>query len=605
MRIELAEPNPDDTPLFAGLSVVPYVRIKERPTGAGAGERLHTFGRLRPTDAGGGPAGQRPENRVEYARDASPMSNGDGGAEVRAPVNHWIVALTVTLATFMEVLDTSIANVALPYISGGLSVGRSQATWVLTSYLVANAIVLPLSGWLIGLIGRKRFYMTCVFLFTLSSALCGAAPNIELLILFRVFQGIGGGGLQPSEQGILVDTFPGHLRGMAMAIYGVAVVVAPILGPVLGGYISDNYHWRWIFYINVPIGMLSLFLTHFIVQDPPGMEEERKKNARRGLSIDYIGLGLVSLGLGSLEVIYAKGQEWDWFGDPFWRVQIFFAIMVIGLTSFVVWELTHPNPIVNLRLLGERNFFACGIIIFIAFAVLYGSNVDTPQMLQELFGYDAFHAGLILSPSAFFTMAMMPIVGFLLGKKIDARFILPFGLLSLAGASYWQAHLDLTASPYTLIVPRCLQMTGVGLLFVPLNNAAYIYLPKNQVNNAAGLFNMLRNEGGSLGIAIVTAMVDRRSQFHQQRLAEHVRPSNPAVNRTLAQLSQTRMVRGGVSMVDAQKQAFGQMSGIVRRQLREMAYLDIFYIYMWMALATLPLVFLMKKSVATGNAPAH
>ena len=281
------------------------------------------------------------------------------------------------MATFMEVLDTSIANVALPYISGGLAVGRSQATWVLTSYLVANAIVLPLSGWLMGLLGRKRFYMTCVFLFTVSSALCGAAPSIELLILFRVLQGLGGGGLQPSEQGILIDAFPPRQLGMAMAMYGVAVVVAPILGPVLGGYISDNYSWRWIFYINIPIGIVSLILTSFIVQDPPGTGEEVRKNWKRGLKIDFIGLGLVSIGLGSLEVLYAKGQEWDWFGDPFWRVQTFFIAMMVGLGAFVVWELRHPDPMINLRLLGERNFLACGLIIYISFAVLYGANVAT------------------------------------------------------------------------------------------------------------------------------------------------------------------------------------------------------------------------------------
>ena len=435
------------------------------------------------------------------------------GAKSKAPVNHWIVAVTVTLATFMEVLDTSIANVALPYISGGLSVGRSQATWVLTCYLVANAIVLPLSGWLMGLFGRKRFYMTCVLLFTISSALCGAAPNIEMLIVFRVLQGLGGGGLQPSEQGILVDTFPPRQLGMAMAMYGVAVVVAPILGPVLGGYISDNYSWRWIFYINIPIGIVSLFLTSFVVRDPPGMDGEVRKNRERGLNIDYIGLGLVSVGLGSLEVLYAKGQEWDWFGDPFWRAQTVFVAMVIGLGAFIVWELRHPNPMVNLRLLGDRNLLASGLIIYVSFAVLYGSNVDTPQMLQELFGYDAFRAGLVLSPSAFFTMAMMPIVGFLLGRKVDARYIIPFGLLCLAGAAYWQAHLNLYTSPYMFIAPRCIQMAGVGMLFVPLNNAAYLYLARNQVNNATGLFNMLRNEGGSLGIAIVTVLSDRRTSI--------------------------------------------------------------------------------------------
>jgi MFS transporter, DHA2 family, multidrug resistance protein len=535
----------------------------------------------------------------------SAQGSGADGPKVKPPFNHWLVALTVTLATFMEVLDTSIANVALPYIAGGLSIGRSQSTWVLTSYLVANAIVLPLSGWLIGLVGRKRFYMSCVFLFTISSALCGAAPNIELLIFFRVLQGLAGGGLQPSEQGILVDTFPKAQLGMAMAIYGVAVVVAPILGPVLGGYISDNYSWRWIFYINIPVGILSLILTHFIVPDPPGENERLRANWKRGIKIDYIGLILVSLGLGSLEVLYAKGQEWDWFGDPWWRVQMFFIAMVIGLGSFIIWELRHPEPMINLRLLGERNFLACGLIIYLTFAVLYGSNADTPQMLQELFGYDAFRAGLILSPSAFATMVMMPIVGFLLGKKVDARFIVPVGILCVAGASYWQAHLDLYTSPTMFVMPRFIQMAGVGMLFVPLNNAAYLYLKKDQINNATGIFNMLRNEGGSLGIAIVTIMVDRRGQFHHQRLAEQVRPSVPAVDRWLDYYTQNDMVREGVSKVVAQQHGMGQLGAMVQNQAREMAYLDVFAIYFWMALAALPLVFLMKKSVAKSGTSAH
>ena len=537
--------------------------------------------------------------------DATSGNGHGGGPRVRAPVNHWIVALTVSMATFMEVLDTSIANVVLPYISGGLAVGRSQATWVLTSYLVANAIVLPLSGWLMGLLGRKRFYMTCVLLFTISSALCGAAPNIELLILFRVLQGLGGGGLQPSEQGILIDAFPRQQLGMAMALYGMAVVVAPILGPVLGGFISDNYSWRWIFYINVPVGIVSLVLTNIIVRDPPGMDEQVRANRLRGLNIDYIGLALVSLGLGSLEVLYAKGQEWDWFGDPFWRAQTFFATTVVGLGAFIVWELRHPNPMINLRLLGERNFLACGLIIYIGFAVLYGVNVATPQMLQELFGYDAFHAGLVLSPASVFTMGIMPVAGFLMGKKVDARSIVPLGLICLAGGSYWQAHLNLDASPYTLIAPRCVQMLGVGLLFVPLNNAAYLYLPGHQVNNAAGLFNMLRNEGGSLGIAIVDVLVDRRGQFHQLRLAEHVTPMNPAVDRWIQYFAQTRMTHGGVTRAVAEQQGMGLLSRMVHNQAREMAYLDPLWVFAIMGLAALPLILLMKKAVAKGGVAMH
>jgi len=535
----------------------------------------------------------------------TPEADAGLGPAVKAPVNHWIVALTVTLATFMEVLDTSIANVALPYIAGGLGVGKSQSTWVLTSYLVANAIVLPLSGWLIGLIGRKRYYMGCVFLFTLSSALCGAAPSIELLILFRVLQGIGGGGLQPSEQGILVDTFPKRQLGMAMAVYGVAVVVAPILGPTLGGWITDNYSWRWIFYINIPVGIVSLILTHFIVEDPPGMAERVKATRATGARIDYVGLSLVTIGLGSLEVIFAKGQEWDWYNDPFWRAQVFMVGAALGLSAFVIWEARHPTPIVNVRLLADRNFLACGAIIYLTFAILYGANLILPQMLQELFHYDAFRAGLILSPGAFFTMATMPVVGFLLGKGVDARRIIPFGLICLAVASYWMGSYTLDASPYALNLPRCLQMLGVGMLFVPLNNAAYQYLPTDQINNATGLFNMLRNEGGSFGIAIATVMVDRRSQHHQSRLAEHVTPSNPSYDRWLRFYTESRMARGGVSEVMAERQGAGLVARMVYNQARFWAYLDIYQIYAILALVALPLVFLMKKSVGKGASAPH
>ena len=534
------------------------------------------------------------------------MSEGNqgNGGKVKPPVNHWVVALTVTLATFMEVLDTSIANVALPYIAGGLSAGISQATWVLTSYLLANAIILPLSGFFIGLFGRKRYYMSSVALFTISSALCGAAPTLELLILFRLLQGVGGGGLQPSEQGILVDTFPKAQLGMAMAVYGVAVVVAPILGPVLGGYITDNYSWRWIFYINIPIGLVSLVLTYFIVEDPPGMESERKANWRKGLNVDWVGLILISIGLGSLEILYAKGQEWDWYNDPFRRAQIVMATTAFGLITFVIWELRHDNPIINLRLLADRNFLACGLIIYVVFAVLYGGNAATPQMLQELFGYDAYRAGLILSPSAFFTMGMMPVVGFLLGKKVDARFIIPIGILCVAGASFWQAHLNLDASPFTIVAPRCLQMTGVGLLFVPLNNAAYLYISKAQTNNATGLFNMLRNEGGSFGIAVSTVLIARRSQFHHSRLAESIRPTRRIVDDTVQQLSQYRMTQGGATSVGGNDQGMAMLSNIVTEQSRELAYLDVFWLFGAMVLIAFPLVFLMKKSVSTGEATA-
>ncbi len=462
---------------------------------------------------------------------------------------------------------------------------------------MANAIVLPLSGWFIGLIGRKYYYMSCVALFTIASAMCGAAPSIEILVLCRLLQGFAGGGLQPSEQGILVDTFPRAQLGMAMAIYGVAVVVAPVLGPTLGGYITDNYSWRWIFYINIPVGILSLILTHFIVTDPPEMAEVVRQGRRDFAKIDYIGLILVIIGLGSLEVIFAKGQEWDWYNDPFGRAQVFMVGAVVGLTAFVIWEILHPRPIVNIRLLGERNFLMCGLIIYLSFSILYGANNVLPQMLQSLFGYDAFRAGLVMSPAALFTMAVMPIVGFLLGKKVDGRFLVPVGLLSMVVSSIWMTGFTLNASPYMVNLPRCLMMFGVGFLFVPLNNAAYIYIDKTQINNATGLFNMLRNEGGSFGIAIVTVMVDRRAQHHESRLAETVVPTNPAVDRWLDYYTNIRMIRGGLSRPEAENQAMGLLSQMVNRQAEFWSYLDIYAIFAVIAAVSLPLVFFMKKSV--------
>ena len=532
---------------------------------------------------------------------ASGAKGASASPAVKPPVNHWIVAVTVTLATFMEVLDTSIANVALPYIAGGLSVGKSQSTWVLTSYLVANAIVLPVSGWLVSVIGRKRYYMSCVALFTIASACCGAAPSIEILILCRVLQGLAGGGLQPSEQGILVDTFPRAQLGMAMAVYGVAVVVAPILGPTLGGYITDNYSWRWIFYINIPVGIISLILTYFIVQDPPGMDEKVKAARAKGLSVDYVGLSLVTLGLGSLEVIFAKGQEWDWYNDPFWRAQFFMVSAVVGLACFFAWEYFHPNPIVNVRLLGDRNFLACGVIIYIAFAIIYGANQTLPQLLMELFGYDAFRAGLIMSPASVFTMAMMPVVGFLIAKNVDTRFIVPLGLIALGVSSYWMAGFTLNASPWALNLPRCLMMAGVGALFVPLNKSVYNYVPKDQINNATGLFNMLRNEGSSFGIAITTTMVVRRAQFHQSRLGEHVIPANPMVKVWTDYYTHLRLVRGGVTQWVAQQQGFGMLTQMITRQYRFYAYMDVYIIYAVLAFIALPFVFLMRKSLSKGD----
>ena len=516
-------------------------------------------------------------------------------------INPWIVAVTVSMATFMEVLDTSIANVSLPHIAGDLSASQEETTWVLTTYLVSTAIALPMSGWLSTLIGRKRYYMLCVLLFTVSSALCGMAASLPQLILFRVLQGIGGGGLQPSEQAILVDTFPAARRGMAMALYGMTILVAPVLGPTLGGWITDNYSWRWIFYINVPVGLLSLFLSNLVVEDPPYLKAQRAALRNRPFQMDYIGLGLLALGLGALEVVLDKGQQEDWFDSAF--IVRLTAVAVVGLVAAVVWELRHPNPVINLRLLKDRNFLFAGIVVFCAFGVLYGSTVLLPQMLQSLMGYSATMAGLVLSPAGLVTMVEMPIIGILLARKVDARWLIIAGLLVVASASFWLSTRNLEVAPSQVMWPRIVQTLGAGLLWVPINTAAYLYVPKQQTNNASGLFNLIRNEGSSIGVATVTTLLQRYSQFHQNRLVEHVTPLKPLANSLILQMSQQN---GSSGSVYGSRQALAKVYELVQSQAMILSYLDMFRLFAVASLAVIPLVLLMRRSVAgDGSMATH
>src|SRR5438874_3711467 len=393
-------------------------------------------------------------------------------AKLRMPdgsINPWVIAITVTLATFMEVLDTSIANVALPHISGNLSASADESTWVLTSYLVSNAIVLPLSGWLSGLIGRKRFYMSCVTLFTISSFLCGLAPSLGVLVFFRILQGVGGGGLQPSEQAILNDTFSFEKRGMAFAVYGVAVVVAPTIGPWLGGWITDNFSWRWIFYINVPVGILSLALTSLLVSDPPYMKRAKVKE---GFRIDYIGIGLISLGLGSMQIILDKGEREDWLSSGF--IQVFFVLMVIGIIAGIIWELREEHPVVDLRMLKDRNYAVATLAMFFLGFVLYASTVLIPQFLQQMMGYTAQLAGMALSPGGAVIMCMMPIVGILV-SKVDTRILITFGCIVSASALFVMAGWDLGLDYGHAVRARMLQSFGLAFLFIPINVSAFTY----------------------------------------------------------------------------------------------------------------------------------
>jgi len=523
-------------------------------------------------------------------------------AKLRMPdgtINPWVIAVTVTLATFMEVLDTSIANVALPHISGNLSAGADESTWVLTSYLVSNAIVLPLSGWFSGLIGRKRFYMSSVALFTVSSFLCGLAPSLGVLVLFRILQGVGGGGLQPSEQAILNDTFSFEKRGMAFAVYGVAVVVAPTIGPWLGGWITDNFSWRWIFYINVPVGIISLLLTSVLIKDPPYM---KRANLKSGFRIDYVGIGLISLGLGSMQIILDKGQREDWLASGF--IRIFFVLMIIGIVAGIIWELREKEPVVDLRMLKERNFAIATVAMFFLGFVMYSSTVLIPQLLQQLMGYTAELAGLALSPGGAVIMFMMPVVGVLV-SKLDTRILISFGCVVSALALFVMAGWDLGLDFGHAVRARMLQTFGLAFLFIPINVAAFAYVAKEKTNMGTGIINLARNIGASVGIATVTALLARRAQFHQARLVDHVNNLNSAV-RTMTNGTTLRLISRGSNATAAAAQSHGMIYNTVQRQAAMLAFLDNFKLLGIVFLAVIPVLLLMRKPrVAAGGAPVH
>ena len=515
----------------------------------------------------------------------------------RPALNPWIIALAVTLATFMEVLDTSIANVALPHIAGSLSAGQDESTWVLTSYLVSNAIVLPLSGWLSSIVGRKNFYMGCVALFTVSSFLCGLAPNLAVLILCRVLQGVGGGGLQPSEQAILADTFPPAKRGMAFAIYGVAVVTAPAIGPTLGGWITDNFSWRWIFFINIPVGILSILLTSRLIQDPPYFR--RRKLAET--HIDYIGLGFVALGLGTLQVILDKGQRDDWFESRF--ILIMSLISAISLIFVVFWEWRQKDPIVDLHLFRDRNFGISNMLMFMLGFALLGSTLLLPLFMQTMLGYTAQQSGLALMPGGFAIMALLPLVGFLL-SRYSPRWLLVFGLVVLSASLFHMTNFDLQMDFRTTVVARLLQAVGMAFLFVPINTAAYAFLPRDKNNAASGLMNLARNIGGSVGISVVTTLLDRRAQIHLNDLSRNLTAGNAAMLAMLRGASRA-MQAHGASAAEATQQAYALIQGTVQRQAVMLSYIDCFWFLGVAILCMIPAVFLMRKSKPGGGMAVH
>lgn len=512
----------------------------------------------------------------------------------------WLIVGIISIATFMEVLDTAIANVSLDHIAGTLSVSPDESTWVLTSYLVSNAIIIPISGWLSNVIGRKRYYMMSVVLFTAASLLCGLAPNIQTLIIARIIQGIGGGGLAPSEQSMLADTFPPAKRGQAFAAYAFVIIVAPILGPSIGGWVTDSYSWHWIFLINVPVGIVSLFLVGTFVDEPRTLIDDRKKLLKKGLSVDWVGFLLVAVGLGSLELFLDRGQRLDWFASSF--ITATAIVAVVAITFLVIWEVTRKAPIVDLRLMANRNFAAVLAVMFATGVILFASTQLIPQMLQQVFHYTATNAGLAMTAGGAATVLVVPIVGSLVGK-VDVRFLLGGALLVSAVALWHLTSLDTEANFGGIAWARAYQAVALPFLFVPISAAAYTGLKPKQTAEASSLLNVFRNLGGSVGIALSQAQLSDRSQVHQSRLVEHFNPLAPNYSSGLSSI-EAALRSTGMAAAQAHQAALGQLSQIVGRQASMMGYLDVFGDLMIFTLCVTPAVFLLSSSKGRGGGAA-
>ena len=508
--------------------------------------------------------------------------------------NIWLIGVVVALAAFMEVLDTSIANVALPYIGGGLGVSNDDSTWVLTSYLVSNAIVLPISGWLAVRFGRKRFFMTCLAIFTVSSLLCGMATTFPLLLLFRAMQGAGGGGLQPMAQAILADTFPPEKRGMAFALYGITAVFAPTVGPTLGGWITFNYSWRWIFLINLPVGLLTLALVFRLIEDPPYLS--RLKAA--GVKLDYIGIGLLALGVGALQVILDRGEEDDWFGS---HIILTLAIVsAVCLISLVIWEWFNKHPIIEVRLFKNFNYLSSNLMMFNFGILLFSSLVMMPLYLQTLLGYTAELAGFVLSGGGLVVVLAMPVVG-QLTTKVQVRYIIAFGWLALAIAMYYSTQrIDLTISFVSAAWLRVAQVVGIGFLFVPITLAAYIGMPAEKSNAVAGMVNFMRNMGSSVGTSIVTTLIDRRSEYHQSVLVSHTTPGSQSFQ-NLVDGAKQLYIHSGMSPPDALHKAYASIYQMVQAQAATLAYIDTFMVLAVISAIMFVLSFVLKKNDPGGG----
>ena len=508
--------------------------------------------------------------------------------------NPWLIAAVVSLAAFMENLDTSIANVALPYMAGNLGTSNDESTWVLTSYLVSNAIVLPISGWFAVAFGRKRFFMICLAIFTLSSLLCGFAPSLGMLLIFRVMQGLGGGGMQPMAQAILADTFPPEKRGLAFALYAITAVIAPTVGPTLGGWITFNYSWRWIFFINLPVGVLALVLVFRLVEDPPYLARIRAA----GIKLDYIGIAFLTLGVGALQVLLDRGQEDDWFGSRF--IVTLAIISAISLVSLVIWELFTDKPIIDVRLFKNFNYLGSNVMMFTLGILLFSSLVMMPQFLQTQLGYTAELAGLVLSGGAVVSLLSMPVVG-ALTNKFQARYIIAFGWLCLAAAMYYSTkRIDLLISFSSATWLRMAQVSGLGFLFVPITLASYVGIPSEKSNAVAGMINFMRNMGSSVGTSMVTTLIARRSQFHQAMLSGNTTAGSQNFQAAVNNLT-IRLTRFGMSPHDAHQRAYARVYGILQAQAASLAFIDTYWILAVGAGIMFVLSFLLKRNAPGGG----
>jgi DHA2 family multidrug resistance protein len=512
----------------------------------------------------------------------------------RPKYNPWLIAVVVALAAFMEVLDTSIANVALPYMAGNLGASNDQSTWVLTSYLVSNAIILPISGWLASALGRKRFFMSCLAVFTVSSLLCGIAPSLGFLLLFRVLQGAGGGGLQPMAQAILADTFPPQQRGLAFALYGITAIMAPTIGPTLGGWITFNYSWRWIFFINLPVGVVTWFLVRRFVEDPPYLA----KLKAAGVKLDYIGIAFLALGIGALQVMLDKGQEDDWFGSHF--ITTLAVIATLCLISLVIWEFYQKAPIIDVRMFKSFNFASSSLMMFMLGIMLFSSLVLMPQFLQTLVGYTSELAGLALSAGGLVLLFEMPIMG-QLTTKLQARYLIAFGWLSLSIAMFYSTQrIDLLISFSAATWLRIAQVIGLGFLFVPITLVAYIGIAPEKNNSVAGIINFMRNMGSSVGTSMVTTLIARRSQFHQGRLVQNVRVDNPNLVNAANGLAQ-HLATAGVGKHEALPTAYARIYEALQAQAATLAYIDTFMVLCVGSAIMFLLAFVLKKNDPGGG----